>query len=319
MNRGFDTVALGETLIDFTEHGISAQGNPVFEANPGGAPCNVLAMLRNLGRTCAFIGKVGDDIFGRELRQIISQAGIDTQSLITDRHVRTTLAFVKTLEGGDRDFSFYRAPGADMMLTEEELPEEMIAEAKIFHIGSLSMTHDGIRKATRRAVAIAKEGGALISFDPNLRPPLWEKESDALEQIEWGLAHCDILKIADNELQFVTGKSDFDAGAAILRERFPQIRLLNVTAGAEGSYSYYGGTKVFEPGCSRGGVIETTGAGDTFCGSVLHYVLEHGIEALTEEQLHEMLHFANTAAYLVTTKKGAFRSMPSRDEVDAIL
>ena len=319
MSKVFDTVALGETLIDFTEHGVSEQGNPIFEANPGGAPCNVLAMLRNLGKTCAFIGKVGDDIFGRELKAITAGAGIDTQALIEDADVRTTLAFVKTLEGGDRDFSFYRNPGADMMLTEDELPEDMIRNARIFHIGSLSMTHDGIRRATRKAVALAKDGGALISFDPNLRPPLWEKEEDALEQIEWGLAHCDILKIADNEIEFVTGKTDFDAGAAVLQEKYPGIRLLNVTAGAEGSYSYYRDMKAFEPASTLGGVIETTGAGDTFCGCVLNYVLENGIDDLKEEQLHEMLRFANTAAYLVTTKKGAFRSMPTRSEVEELI
>ena len=169
--KPFDVVALGELLIDFTENGISGQSNPLFEANPGGAPCNVLAMLCSLGRRCAFVGKVGDDLFGRQLEAAAAEVGIDTGALILDRAAHTTLAFVKTFPNGDRDFSFYRDPGADMLLRTDELPEELIRGARIFHFGTLSMTHPGVREATRRAVALAKEGGALISFDPNLRPP----------------------------------------------------------------------------------------------------------------------------------------------------
>ena len=169
------------------------------------------------------------------------------------------------------------------------------------------------------ALALARESGALISFDPNLRPPLWDRPEDAKEWIAWGLARCDILKIADNELLFMTGEEDFDRGAAVLRQLYPNIRLLNVTAGAEGSRSYCGEHQVFEPACKKGGVIETTGAGDTFCACVLNYVLEHGLEGLGERELHEMLRFANTAAYLVTTKKGAIRSMPEKEQVLALL
>ena len=318
MMQNFDVVALGELLVDFTENGVSAQGNPLFEANPGGAPCNVLAMLRKLGKSCAFVGKVGDDLFGRQLRKAAEDAGINTDALIMDARVPTTLAFVMKLANGDRDFSFYREPGADMMLTEAELPETMLRGARIFHFGTLSMTHDGVRAATKRAVELAKSGGALISFDPNLRPPLWRDIEDACEQITWGLSQCDILKIADNELLFMTGESDFDKGAAILKEQHPNIRLLNVTAGAGGSYSYYGGLHVFTPAFCLGGTIETTGAGDTFCACVLNYALENGLDALSERQLQEMLRFANAAAYLVTTKKGAIRSMPEREQVNEI-
>lgn len=315
----FDVTALGELLIDFTENGLSEQGNTLMEVNPGGAPCNVLAMLKKLGKSCAFVGKVGDDMFGRLLRETAAKAGICTDWLLEDREVHTTLAFVKTFENGDRDFSFYRNPGADMMLREEELPEELLRSTRIFHFGTLSMTHPEVRAATKRAVAVAKEAGALISFDPNLRPPLWADLEDAKEQIAWGLGQCDILKIADNELEFMTGETDFDAGAAILREEYPNIRVLDITAGAEGSYSWYGPFRVFEPACKLGGVIETTGAGDTFCACVLNYILEHGIDSLTEGDLHAMLRFANTAAYLVTTKKGAIRSMPERAEVEMLL
>lgn len=317
--KKYDVVALGELLIDFTDNGPSAQGNPLYEANPGGAPCNVLAMLRKLDKQVAFIGKVGADGFGKQLADVLKETGIATEGLKWDEYVHTTLAVVHTLPGGDRDFSFYRNPGADMMLTEEELPLDMIANCRIFHFGTLSMTHEGVRKATLKAIQVAKENGALISFDPNLRPPLWESLEDAAEQIHVGLGLCDILKIADNEIEFMTGESDFDKGAAILQERYPNIKILNVTAGANGSYSYSCGHRVFVPSFKLGGTIETTGAGDTFCASVLNFVLENGVENLSEGQLNEMLRFANAAAYLVTTKKGAIRSMPEKAEVEAIL
>lgn len=319
VGKKYDVLALGELLIDFTENALSPQGNPLFEANPGGAPCNVLAMLKKLGRECAFVGKVGNDLFGRQLRAVVEQAGICTDFLVMDPGCHTTLAFVKTFKNGDRDFSFYRDPGADMLLTEAEVPEQAIADSRIFHFGTLSMTHEGVRKATVRALDCARKNGCLISFDPNLRPPLWKDLEEARTQIEYGLSLCDILKIADNELEFLTGETDFDKGAAILRKRFPNIRLFNVTAGPNGSYSYYQDKKVFQPGFLLGGTIETTGAGDTFCACVLNSVLENGLDDLSEEQLAQMLKFANAAAYLVTTKKGAIRSMPQREEVEVIL
>lgn len=320
MEQSFDVVALGELLIDFTENGVSAQGNTLFEACPGGAPCNVLAMLRKLGRSCAFVGKVGDDLFGRLLKGVLEDAGISTQTLLMDRDIPTTLAFVKTAPNGDRDFSFYRKPGADMMLRQEELPLELLKKTRIFHFGTLSMTHKGVRQATLRAVQTARDAGAWISFDPNLRPPLWDSLDNAKEAIAYGLGQCHILKIADNELEFMTGERDFARGAGMLQKAYPNIRVLNVTAGAEGSYSFYGdAAPVFVPACKLGGVIETTGAGDTFCASVLNFVLEHGIQGLTVEERREMLRFANTAAYIVTTRKGAIRAMPREEEVRALL
>ncbi len=314
--KSFDVVALGELLMDFTQNGLSDQGNSLFEANPGGAPCNVLAMLRKLDKRCAFIGKVGQDGFGRQLAQMIREAGIGTRGLRFDPAVHTTLAIVRTLPGGDRDFSFYRKPGADANLSAAELDEELLRGCRIFHFGTLSLTGEPCRTATQKAVTLAREAGALISFDPNLREPLWDSLEDARAQIAWGLSQCDVLKIADNELLFMTGKEDFDAGAAILQQQYPNIRLFNVTAGAAGSYAFYGDLHTFQPGCTLGGVIETTGAGDTFCASVLNFILEHGLDGLTTRDLDQMLRFANTAAYLVTTKKGAIRSMPSRETVE---
>lgn len=317
--KQYDVVALGELLIDFTDNGLSSQGNPVFEANPGGAPCNVLSMVRKLGYQAAFIGKLGRDGFGRQLAAVLEETGIGTEGLCWDDNVHTTLAVVHTLPGGDRDFSFYRDPGADMMLTAEEVPMELVESCRIFHFGTLSMTHPEVRRATQKAVEAAKKAGALISFDPNLRPALWESLELAAQQIHAGLGLCDILKIADNELEFITGETDFDKGAAILRQRYPNIRILNVTAGADGSYCYSCGHRIHVPGFQLGGTIETTGAGDTFCASVLGFVLENGVENLGEAQLTDMLRFANAAAYLVTTRKGAIRSMPEKAQVEAIL
>ena len=317
--KEFDVVALGELLVDFTRNGDSAQGNPLFEANPGGAPANVLAMLRKLGKKTAFIGKVGQDGFGNLLADTVRDAGIDIRGLKRDPEIPTTLAIVNTFPNGDRDFSFYRKPGADLLLRPDELDEDLLRGCRIFHFGTLSLTDEPCRSATIRALEVARDAGAVISFDPNLRPPLWSSEEAAREQISWGLSQCDVLKIADNEILFMTGEEDFDRGAAILQERYPNIRLLNVTAGGDGSHSYYGGYKVFEPACKLGGVIETTGAGDTFCACVLNYVLEHGLDGLTEGNLHDMLRFANTAAYIVTTRKGAIRSMPDPEAVWDIL
>ena len=319
MEKNYDVAALGELLIDFTQNGRSEQGNLLFEANPGGAPANVLAMLRKLGRRCVFLGKVGADGFGDILEQTLQNAGIDSRGLRRDKAVHTTLAVVHTFENGDRDFSFYRKPGADINLSADELDADALKSCRIFHFGSLSLTDEPVRTATHRAIELARASGALISYDPNLRPPLWDSDEQAKEQIAWGLAQCDVLKISDNEVEFMCGTTDFDKGAAMLLAQYPNIKLLNITAGGAGSYSYCGGLKAFEAGCKLGGVIETTGAGDTFCASVLHYVLGHGVEGLTEPQLHEMLRFANAAAYLVTTKRGAIRSMPDPADIDAVL
>lgn len=316
--KNFDVVALGELLIDFTENGKSAQGNMTYEANPGGAPCNVLAMLNKAGRKTAFIGKVGQDLFGNKLKATLDEVGIDTSNLIIDEDARTTLAFVETFPDGDRDFSFYRNPGADMMLRKEDLHEDLIRDAKIFHYGTLSMTHDGVREATKKAIDIAKESGAILSFDPNLRPPLWKTLDDAKEQVAYGLSKCDVLKISDNEIQWFTGEEDFDAGIAKLREQY-NIPLIMLSLGRDGSRAYYKDLRVEVKPFLQDSTIETTGAGDTFCASTLNYVLDHGLENLTEENLKELLTFANAAASLITTRKGALRVMPTREEVEEFI
>lgn len=316
--KKYDVTALGELLIDFTENGVSGQGNPLFEANPGGAPCNVLAMLKKLGHKTAFIGKVGDDFFGKQLKEAIEEVGIDSTGLCMDKEIHTTLAMVHTYPDGDRDFSFYRNPGADMMLKESEVKEELIKESKLFHFGTLSMTHEDVRKATKKAIQIAEDAGNIISFDPNLREPLWNSLDEAKEQILYGLSHCHILKISDNEIQWLTGQEDYTDGVKWILERY-QIPLILVSMGKEGSRAYYGGKMVEVKPFIQKNTIETTGAGDTFCGCVLHYICEHGLENLTEENLFEMLQFANAAASIITTRKGALRVMPEEKEIAGLL
>lgn len=315
--KKYDVVALGELLIDFTQSGSSEQGNGLFEACPGGAPCNVLAMLSKLGKKTSFIGKVGQDPFGLLLKSTLEEVKIDTTGLKFDEKVPTTLALVHTLADGDRDFSFYRNPGADMMLTEGDVDTDLIKQTKIFHFGTLSMTHDNIKKATQKAITEAKKEGVLLSFDPNLRPSLWDSLGHAKEAIEYGCSVCDILKISDNEIQFITGKEDYEEGIAYLLDKY-QISLILLTLGKDGSRAYYKGMRVEVNGflCNA---IETTGAGDTFCGCVLNYVIDHGIHGLTKEELEQMLAFANGAAALITTRKGALKAMPERAEVEAIL
>ncbi len=312
--KKYDAAALGELLIDFTENGISGQGNRLMEANPGGAPCNVLAMLAKLGKETAFLGMVGQDSFGTLLREVLQEAGIETKGLKVSEDTNTTLAFVHTKPDGDREFSFYRSPGADMMLSEKDLDMEILENCKIFHFGSLSMTHENCRAATRKAIETAEKSGALLSFDPNLREPLWGGLEEAKRQIAYGMEHCHVLKISDNELQWFTGERDFDKGIAALQERF-HIPLMLLSAGRDGSIAYGNGVKAEVPAFLGQNAIETTGAGDTFCGCVLHYILENGWKDYTQSELEDMLRFANAAASVIVTRKGALRVMPERAEI----
>ena len=313
-----DVVALGELLIDFTENGKSKQGNPLLEANPGGAPCNVLSMLQNYGKSTAFIGKVGNDNFGHMLADTVKDIGIDVSNLCFDDEVHTTLAFVHTYEDGDRDFSFYRNPGADVMLRPEEIDVSLIKASKIFHFGTLSMTHDSAGQATVYAIGQAKKAGLLISFDPNLRPPLWPSLKIAKEKMDYGFRQCDILKISDDEVTFFTGVSDVLEGAKCIKEKYG-IKLVCVTLGREGSYALYDDMVVKCDPFLNENTIETTGAGDTFMASVLNSVLEVGIDNYDEQSLMDMLTWANAAASIITTRRGALKVMPTVDEIKALI
>jgi len=314
VQKKYDVVALGELLIDFTQNGVSPQGNLLFEANPGGAPCNVLAMLSKLGKRTAFIGKVGKDQFGYMLKDVLEEAGIDSSCLVFDNEVHTTLAFVHNFANGERDFSFYRKPGADMMLSAQEVNEELIKASRVFHFGTLSLTDKWSREATIKALRIAKENNLLVTFDPNLRAPLWESLDYAREQIRFGLAWCHVLKISEEELEFVTGIKDIPKAVSELRKEY-SIPLILVTMGKDGSEAYYKEFRVTKPAFLNDRAVDTTGAGDTFFACAISYVLERGLDNLTENDLASMLTFANGAASLITARKGALRVMPEKQEV----
>ena len=313
-----DVASLGELLIDFIRDGDGSNGNPAYEANPGGAPCNVLAMLAKLGCSTAFIGKVGNDGFGRQLRDAIENAGICTEGLILDESAPTTLAFVHTGPDGERDFSFYRENGADTRLTAQEVNTGLLKSCRIFHFGTLSLTDEPGRSTTEYALETAKAAKALISFDPNYRPPLWKSEEQAKAAAWYGIRECDILKIADEELAWLTGMQSHDAAVEELKKQ-TEAKIIFVTLGRNGSIAYYMGRKVYAPAFLSPGTVDTTGAGDTFCACALSYLLEHGTDGLSDGQLGELLRFANAAASVITTRKGALLSMPERAEIEAVL
>lgn len=318
-SKKYDVVALGELLIDFTQNGTSDQGNPLFEANPGGAPCNVLSMLTRFGKKVGFIGKVGKDGFGTQLADAIKEQGIATEGLCFDEDVHTTLALVHKLPNGDRDFSFYRKPGADVNLKEDEVNTDMIANARLFHFGTLSLTDEPVKSATYKAVKCAKENGAIITFDPNLRPPLWDSLDDAKEAFDYGMKNTDFLKISDNEILWFTGKDTYDEALAYLRETYPNIKLICLSLGGDGSRAICKDIDMTVPAFLQDSTIETTGAGDTFCACVLNGILDNGLDDLDEDTLRKVITFANAAASIVTTRKGALRVMPQVEEVEEFI
>lgn len=319
--KSLDVIALGELLIDFTPHGVSDQGQPLFERNPGGAPANVLAALAKLNRSTAFIGAVGEDAFGHYLKDVLTQSGISTEGLKLTLEAKTTLAFVHLDASGDRSFSFYRQPGADHMLREEDVNRELIDSARVFHYGSISMTHEPSRSATLETAVYARSKGLLISYDPNLRLSLWDKEEVAKERILEGLQYADLVKLSEEELLFLTGTSDLDTGTKQLVEQFPSLRLLFVTLGPDGSYCRAGEATAAHRGY-KVAVQDTTGAGDAFLGGILYTLLNKGEVALSEwtaEQLVSMLAFANAMGALAATGKGAIPSMPTLEAVTSLV
>ncbi len=317
--KKISVTALGELLVDFTQDGtLSKQGNPMFEANPGGAPCNVLAMLQKLGRSTAFIGKVGNDFLGKALIDCVREAGINTDNILTDGTTPTTLAFVHTAPDGDRSFSFYRNPGADMTLRPDDINFDLIENSEIFHFGTLSMTDSSVEASTKAAVEAAKSFGAIISFDPNLRLRLWKNAETAKEKIKYGLSRCDILKISDDEIAFITGFDDIDKGVDIIRKEY-DIPLICATMGKKGSKAYYKDLSVYRETFLDVNTVETTGAGDTFMACVLDAVLENGIEGFDKSRLYDMLTFANAASSIITTRRGALKVMPEKAEILSFL
>lgn len=311
----FDTVSLGELLIDFTPRGLSEQGSYVFEANSGGAPCNVLAAMTKLGNSAAFIGKVGDDTFGHFLCDTLKRLNINTDSLYFSEDSFTTLAFVTIDETGNREFSFNRNKSADVMLAPEEVDSEMIKKSRIFHCGTLSLTDSPSREATLRALDVAKENGVLISVDPNLREPLWKNLDDARRAINLVLGYADIIKISDYELEFLYGIKDIKQSALKLWNEY-KPKILFVTCGRDGAYLLKDDIFLHHP-CFDVKTIDTTGAGDCFCGAALSCILNKKLNfaGLDVQACSYILKFASAAASLATTKRGAIASMPDTEDI----
>ena len=315
----YDVIALGELLIDFTCKTADADGYPTMEAHPGGAPANFLAALSRFGANTAMIGKVGNDAFGKLLLSTLQSARIDTKGMVIDNSVFTTLAFVTLDETGDREFSFARKPGADTQLRFEEIDTSLLERTKVFHFGTLSLTDEPVREATKKAVAYAKSKGALITFDPNLRKPLWDDLECAKEQMLWGLQRADVVKISDEEVEFLFGLSP-EAGAAHILSTCG-VKLVFVTCGADGCYFSNGNAMGHVPGLSGIPVKDTTGAGDIFGGSAVSQLLaaNKAPEALSEQELRQIVSFACTAAGISTTRPGGISSVPSLEEVHSLL
>lgn len=313
----YDVVTLGELLIDFTPVGQSSKGCNIFEQNPGGAPANVLALLSKLGKKTAFIGKVGEDQFGISLKETLDNLHIDTTGLILSKEFNTTLAFVHLNDKGDRSFSFYRNPGADMMLTKDELKLDLIDKSKIFHFGSLSLTDEPAISATLKALDYAKGKNKLISYDPNLRPALWHDLNFAKTQITKGLNYADILKISEEELLFITDISDLEKGTKYLLDTY-NMKLIFVTLGEKGCfYRYNNNYGIVES--FKVNPVDTTGAGDSFLGAVLYKLLDKDIDNLSLDELIQIVKFANAVGALVTTKKGSISIMPDLKSINSIL
>ncbi len=312
----YDVVAIGELLIDFAPGGATKEGTALFERNPGGAPGNVLSILSKLGKKTALISKVGEDQFGEFLISVIKDIGIDTKGILVSREANTTLAFVHLDEKGDRSFSFYRKPGADMLLGEQDIDDKLVKDTKIFHFGTVSMTHEPSRGATLYAVKAAKEKGSLISFDPNLRPPLWDSLEEAKRMMEIGLEYADILKVSEEELEFLTGLKDLGAGSEYISGKYG-IRLVLVTLGPKGCF-YRLGTQT---GCLPTydvKTVDTTGAGDAFLGAFLYGLLEKrkSLTELNRDEIEQLVDFANAAGSLATIRKGAIPAMPTAAEIE---
>lgn len=315
--REYDVIALGELLVDFNALHSNDFDSVVYESNPGGAPCNVLAMLSNLQKRTAFIGKVGDDFLGHALQQRIVRMGISTEGLSKDKKRNTTLAFLNDSKTYPHQYLFYRNRTADMNLDEGDVDADMLSRTRIFHFGSLSFTHKRCRKATRKAIKAAKSKHRLISFDPNYRPVLWPGEEEARKWMLYGCSVCDILKVEASELAFITQQTTIQNGVDFLQKHY-SISLILVTSGEAGSQAFMGNRKVYQEAFLTNRTIDTTGAGDTFLGCCLAYILEQGME-LSDHQLQEMLFRANAAESLETTRKGAIRAMPTQAELEDYL
>lgn len=308
-----DIVAIGEVLIDLTQTGTDGAGVPQYAANPGGAPANLAVAAARLGASTALISKVGQDAFGRYLRKVMEENKVDVSALTVDEEQHTTMAVVSVDENGERDFTFYRDPGADSMLLKDEIPLGLLKEARFLHFGSVSLTREPARTTTLCAAETARALGAVITYDPNYRANLWPDRDTAIRRMRKPLDMVDILKISDEELPLLADTDDLEAGTAALAEH--GIRLILVTLGPNGVFYRFGGKTGTVPGvpCTVG---DTNGAGDTFFGAFLSRLCRlDGPDCLTADMLEEMLAFANKAASITTSRRGAIPAMPTLEEM----
>lgn len=317
----FYVTALGEVLVDFTPSYESVQGNPCYEQNPGGAPANVASCIAKLGGKTAFIGKVGKDIFGSFISKFLEDYGVDVSGLKISDTYNTTLAFVKIDENGERSFCFYRNPGADISLEPSDIDYKLIDMSKVFHFGSLSMTNEPSKSATLKALEYAKNKQHIISFDPNLRPSLWDSLSHALDEIKSVLNRVDILKVSEDELEFITGVKDFEKGSKILYDQYG-INIILVTRGSNGCYYRHKDFTGSKPAFKNLKTVDTTGAGDAFLGGFLYFVLSKGmceVSNIDISLLETSIIFASAVAAICTTRRGAIPAMPNISEVSDLI
>lgn len=315
----FDITTVGEILIDLTQTGISDKGIPIYNANPGGAPANVAVAASKLGAKTAFIGKVGNDSFGRFLCDTLQKYNVSTDGVITDKSANTTLAVVSVNENGERSFAFYRKNSADTLLSENEIIDLQLRNTHILHFGSVSLTAEPSRTATISAVKRAKSFGAVISYDPNYRESLWSSLDEAVEQMKKPLDLVDILKVSDEELPLISGKTNVEDGAKYLCDKY-NIKLVLVTLGAKGAYYRFKDCAGIVDGVSVT-VADTNGAGDTFFGAFLSrmvYMEKYNPSDLTEDEIKDMLAFSNNAAAITTSRSGAIPAMPTIGEIDRL-
>lgn len=316
MMRKFDIVSIGELLIDMTPASMAQNNSMVFEVNPGGAPCNVLAMAVKLGGHCAFIGKVGADAFGNMLISTLERLSIETAGIVRDGSVPTTLAIIAFDENNDRSFSFYRNPGADQMLRSDEVDTDIVKNCRILHFGTMSLTEGNSRSATMLAVETAKANGSIISFDPNIRMFLWQDEDMLRKMLNYGLSNCTVLKMSKDEAIYQSGICDPEAAMESILKNYPNISVAFLTLGEKGSMVFSGESKAYVDAMSQKNVVDTTGAGDAFYGVCLYYIAKCSISDLTMDKLAFIAERANAAGSIVTGRYGSMRVMPENIEIE---
>ena len=313
LDKKYDIVSIGEIMVDMTQVGINSQGNPLFAAYSGGAPANIAVAASRLGSKTAFIGRIGNDVLGQGLREVLQNNGVDDRGVSVDPTAPTTIALVKVDEDGERDYTFLRSSGADIQLSVADLPDGIVEEGKILHFGSISLTDEPTRSATLTAIERARKSGAMLSFAPSFRGPLWEDEAEGIELVRGLIPHCDVLKLSREEMLLFTGTANYAQGSVQLAEMGPFLVL--VTLGEDGVFYRMGGL-TGHVAAQKIVVSDTFGAGATFMGAVLSKLSQmEDPRTIDQQTLEDVLYFANTAAGITTSRPGAIPAMPTLEEV----